>query len=295
MARASPPGSSSSSSPNWSPAASSSSTISAATRAPAYASYSGRPASSSSSCRPTHPTSTRSSRSSPSSSVCSARPTSAPSKPPGAASDHSSTTSLHTNAQTTSAALDTGRWICVNLYQTDSSGADFPAGGPARRAGASCGPQAREQRVEQGARRAAALGRRRRRDRTFEAPRLDRRAGEQRAGVAERAGDERLPRQRQPREGVARLGIVIGVAAGEPDQHLVEPSGLALQVDGARPGGIEIGAPRGLGERVAKRAEAIDEAQLPGGAAVPDTALADFVDPCRRQPPRLGDQGDEAA
>ena len=56
---------------------------------------------------PYSPTSIRSSRSSPSSRPCCARPPSAPSRPPGGASAHCSTTSPPTNAPTTSSTPDT--------------------------------------------------------------------------------------------------------------------------------------------------------------------------------------------
>ena len=100
---------------------------------------------------------------------------------------------------------------------------------------------------------------------------------------------------REPGEGVARrLGcrLVVGRPVGE---QLVPEIGLFLEIDGAGLAGVEIGPPRRLGDGVVERAEAVDQAELAGGAAVPDPALADLVDPRRRQPPGPRDQGDEAA
>ena len=92
--------------PTLKPATSSSSTISAATRARPSAAPSAPPAPSSSSCRPTALISIRSSRSSPSSRPCSERPPSEPSKPPGSASALCSTPSRPRNAPTTSQTPD---------------------------------------------------------------------------------------------------------------------------------------------------------------------------------------------
>src|SRR3546814_7416461 len=58
---------------------------------------------------------------------------------------------------------------------------------------------------------------------------------------------------------------------------------------------VELGAPRRFGDGVVQRAEAVDQAELPGGAAVPDPSLGDFADALHRHVAGLGDEADETA
>ena len=135
---------------------------------------------------------------------------------------------------------------------------------------------------------------RHRRDRrAFEAARLDRRPGEQRARFVHGALDHRLGPARQPGEGVARRAG--GIVVAKPAEQARQEARLAFEIGRPHRGGIEPRPPRRVGDGVVQRAEAIDQAQLPGRAAVPDPALGDLVDPRRRQPPRPRDQADEAA
>ena len=114
-------------------------------------------------------------------------------------------------------------------------------------------------------------------------------------GVVKGAFEHRFGAAGHAREGVAgRVGA--GLAAAEHAAKQARPEIWAvLQIAGARRGRIEIGAARRLGDGVVERAEAVDQAELAGGAAGPDPALADLVDALRAEPPGAGDQGDEAA
>ena len=117
--------------------------------------------------------------------------------------------------------------------------------------------------------------------RAFEAARLDRGALSEALRVVERALEHRFGAAGHAGEDVAGR-LAARVAAAEQVRRDPRPEiGLVLQIDGARLGRIEIGAPRRFGDGVVERAEAVDKAELAGGAAGPDPALADLVDALR--------------
>src|SRR5262249_22594723 len=123
--------------------------------------------------------------------------------------------------------------------------------------------------------------------RAFEATRLDGRAAEDLANLAERGRKLLLGPAGEQSEGIVGSRIVVAVARERFEQLLAE--GLSWLEVADPPLVAELGQLGRLGDRVAHSAEAVDEPELPRGATVPHAALGNLVDIGRRPVPRGSD------
>ena len=129
--------------------------------------------------------------------------------------------------------------------------------------------------------------------RTFEAARLDARAKEDRSDLRENVSELLLRLVRHGREGI-RWSNRAAVIVGQRVDQLVAETQLRLEI--ADPALVaEVCELRGLGDRVADPAEAVDQADLVRGSAVPHAPLRDLVDLLRRLVPSGCDDAEEAA
>src|SRR5205823_3505525 len=112
--------------------------------------------------------------------------------------------------------------------------------------------------------------------RTFEATRLNARTGEDRAHLRDGAGELLLRLADECAKGVARNRAVVVLLRRQRLDQLVAEAPRRLKV--ADPALVaEVRERGGLGDRLLHSAEAVDEADLMGGAAVPDPALRNLV------------------